>query len=45
MKAVAKSVAGVMDVICRCCAGLDVHKQTVECAVRRTEPDGADDGR
>ena len=23
-----------MDVIYRCCAGLDVHKQTVECAVR-----------
>jgi len=29
-----------MDVIYKRCAGLDVHKQTVECAVRRAEPDG-----
>jgi len=40
MKAIAKFVAGAMDVIYRCCAGLDVHKQTVEGAVRRMEPDG-----
>lgn len=39
MKAIAKFVASAMDVIYRCCAGLDVHKQTVECAVRRMEPD------
>lgn len=26
--------------IYRCCAGLDVHKKTVECAVRRMETDG-----
>ena len=29
-----------MDVVYRCCAGLDVHKQTVECAVRRREQGG-----
>jgi len=29
-----------MDVIYRCCAGLDVHKQTVECAVRRMQEGG-----
>jgi transposase len=29
-----------MDVIYRCCAGLDVHKQTVECAVRRMKEGG-----
>jgi hypothetical protein len=29
-----------MEAIYKCCAGLDVHKQTVECAVRRMEPDG-----
>ena len=40
MKAIAKFVAGAMDVIYRCCADLDVHKQTVEGAVRRMEPDG-----
>ena len=28
-------VISTMDVVYRCCAGLDVHKQTVECAVRR----------
>ena len=40
MKAIAKFVAGAMDVIYRCCADLDVHKQTVEGAVWRMEPDG-----
>jgi hypothetical protein len=29
-----------MEVINQCCAGLDVHKQTVECAVRRMETEG-----
>jgi transposase len=29
-----------MDVIYRCCAGLDVHKQTVQCAVRRMKESG-----
>jgi transposase len=29
-----------MDVVYRCCAGLDVHKQTVECAVRRLTQSG-----
>lgn len=29
-----------MEVIYKCCAGLDVHKQTVGCALRRMEPDG-----
>jgi len=29
-----------MEVIYRCCAGLDVHKQTVECAVRRMQEGG-----
>lgn len=24
-----------------CCAGLNVYKQTVECAVRRAQPDGS----
>jgi len=28
-------VISTMDVVYRCCAGLDVHKQTVECAVRQ----------
>jgi transposase len=40
MKAIAKFEVGAMEVIHRCCAGLDVHKQTVECAVRQMEPDG-----
>ena len=29
-----------MDVIHRCCCGLDVHKNTVVACVRRTMPDG-----
>jgi len=29
------------DVIYRCCAGLDVHKQTVEYAARRLAENGA----
>jgi transposase len=33
-------VFSTMDVIHRCCAGLDVHKQTVECAVRRLTEGG-----
>ena len=40
LKAIAKFAAGAMDVIYRCCAGLDVHKRAVEGAVRRREPDG-----
>jgi len=40
MKAIAKFVTGAMDVVYRICAGLDVHKETVECAVRQMEPDG-----
>ena len=34
-------VISTMDVIYRCCAGLDVHKQTVECAVRHLKENGA----
>jgi len=30
-----------METIYTCCAGLDVHKKTVECCVRRIEPDGS----
>ena len=30
-----------MDVVHRCCAGLDVHKATVVACVRRVGPDGA----
>ena len=41
MKAIAKFVAGGMDVIYRICAGLDVHKETVEAAIRRMGPDGS----
>jgi transposase len=33
-------VISTMDVVYRCCAGLDVHKQTVECAVRRLREGG-----
>ena len=33
-------VISTMDVVYRCCAGLDVHKQTVECAVRRLTEGG-----
>ena len=33
-------VISTMDVVYRCCAGLDVHKQTVECAVRRLMENG-----
>jgi len=40
MNTIAKFEASAMEVIYRCCAGLDVHKQTVECAVRRMQPDG-----
>ncbi len=29
-----------MRIMHRCCAGLDVHKQTVECCVRRVEAEG-----
>jgi transposase len=29
-----------MEMIYECCAGLDVHKNTVDCAVRRTESEG-----
>ena len=29
-----------MEMIYKCCAGLDVHKKTVDCAVRRMETDG-----
>ena len=30
-----------MRIMYRCCAGLDVHKETVQCCVRRVEPDGS----
>jgi transposase len=30
-----------MDIIYQCCAGLDVHKQTVVACIRRVGPDGA----
>ena len=30
-----------MEAIYTCCAGLDVHKQTVDCVVRRAQPDGS----
>jgi len=30
-----------MEAIYTCCAGLDVHKQTVECAARRAQPDAS----
>ena len=29
-----------MRIMYGCCAGLDVHKETVQCCVRRVEPDG-----
>src|SRR3989442_1467539 len=29
-----------MEPLIRCCAGLDVHKETVEAHIRRIEPDG-----
>jgi hypothetical protein len=29
-----------MEVIYQSCAGLDVHKQTVECAIRQAKGDG-----
>lgn len=29
-----------MEILYRCCAGLDVHKKTVECCVRRMDPAG-----
>jgi len=32
-----------MEVIHRCCAGLDVHKETVVACVRQTRPDGGTD--
>jgi transposase len=32
-----------MEVVHRCCAGLDVHKETVVACVRRTRPDGGVD--
>jgi hypothetical protein len=30
-----------MEQIISCCAGLDVHKESVEADVRRIEPDGS----
>ena len=33
-------VISTMDGVYRCCAGLDVHKQTLECAVRRLTQGG-----
>ena len=30
-----------MRIMYGCCAGLDVHKETVQCCVRRVEPDGS----
>jgi len=30
-----------MRIMYRCCAGLDVHKETVQCCVRRVESDGS----
>ena len=30
-----------MRIMYRCCAGLDVHKETVQCCVRRVEADGS----
>ena len=30
-----------MRIMYGCCAGLDVHKETVQCCVRRLEPDGS----
>ena len=34
-----------MDILHRCCAGLDVHKKTVVACVRRVGPDGAVDSQ
>ena len=38
----AEAVEGVKTrrIIYRCCDGLDVRKETVQCCVRRVEPDG-----